>query len=261
VTVVALRPRTIPRGTVAKLAAELEVFARGRLAKAALPAAIAARDALVEPFAEDLADYFEAFLGRAGIAKDVAFPFDPDDIDWVSEGAELGKVLARWYTKLGELAFGAAAEQLVLTEIRFDLAANDTRPIRDLLAREVTRISDTTRDIIVDKVETAIARGLSVDELVAGTGDFTGLRDLFGSRAQTIALTETATAYNTASLAGYGASGLVDEVEVFDGLDCGWTSHDDPDLADGSRRTLEEASEQPISHPNCQRAFGPVALR
>lgn len=34
---------------------------------------------------------------------------------------------------------------------------------------------------------------------------------------------------------------------------CGWTSHDDPDLADGSTRTLEEAEAYPIAHPGCRR--------
>ena len=49
-------------------------------------------------------------------------------------------------------------------------------------------------------------------------------------------------------------------VQVYDGPECGWTEHDDPDLADGSLRTLEEADEYPLSHPHCQRAFGPVVL-
>jgi hypothetical protein len=45
-------------------------------------------------------------------------------------------------------------------------------------------------------------------------------------------------------------------VEVFDGLDCGWMSHHDPDKPNRTVRTVEEAAEQPISHPRCQRAIG-----
>lgn len=45
-------------------------------------------------------------------------------------------------------------------------------------------------------------------------------------------------------------------VEVFDGPSCGWTSHDDPDTANGSIRHVEEAFAYPISHPRCVRAFG-----
>ena len=46
-------------------------------------------------------------------------------------------------------------------------------------------------------------------------------------------------------------------VEVFDGFDCGWTGHRDPDKANRSVRTVEEAAEWPISHPRCRRGFGP----
>ena len=45
--------------------------------------------------------------------------------------------------------------------------------------------------------------------------------------------------------------------QVFDGFDCGWTTHTDPDKANGTVRTIEAAAEAPISHPRCRRAFGP----
>ena len=40
----------------------------------------------------------------------------------------------------------------------------------------------------------------------------------------------------------------------------GGPSHDDPDHANGSNRTLDDAREWPTSHPHCQRAFGPVVI-
>lgn len=43
---------------------------------------------------------------------------------------------------------------------------------------------------------------------------------------------------------------------VYDGYDCGWTSHPDPDKATRTLRTVEEAAERPISHPRCARTFG-----
>lgn len=46
-------------------------------------------------------------------------------------------------------------------------------------------------------------------------------------------------------------------VEVFDGLDCGWTAHQDTDKASRSVRTVEDAAEWPISHPRCRRGFAP----
>lgn len=79
---------------------------------------------------------------------------------------------------------------------------------------------------------------------------------LRSTRAFLIAQTETGNAFNRAALAGYQSTGLVDFVEVFDGPDCGWTRHDDPDLAHGSIRALRDAMQHSLSHPRCQRAFG-----
>lgn len=244
---------------------EMLRFARGRLAKAATPAAIATRDRLfaeAQPaMAAELVDLFDGLLSRAGVRKDVAFPFDPEtDIDWEDEKSRLRAVLERWYIVMGDAAFGALGDQLGI-ELTFDLAAVSTKGIRQRIGLNVTSITDTLLEALRNRVEAAIAGGLSVEQLVAGTDTVPGLRELFGNRAQTIALTETATTYNLASSAGYRESGLIDEVEVYDGEDCGWTEHDDPDLADGSTRTLDEADNYPVAHPNCQRAFGPVVAR
>jgi len=244
---------------------EMLRFARGRLAKAALPAAIAARANLfaeVQPaMAAELVDYFDGILSRAGVRKDVAFPFDAEtDVDWPDERARLRAVLERWAVVMGDAAYSALGEQLGV-ELTFDLAAASTKGVRARIGLNVTSITDTLLEALRSRVEAAIAGGLSVEQLVAGTDAVRGLRELFGNRAQTIALTETATAYNLAASAGYRESGLIDEVEVYDGEECGWTEHDDPDLADGSTRTLDEADDYPTAHPNCQRAFGPVVAR
>jgi hypothetical protein len=46
-------------------------------------------------------------------------------------------------------------------------------------------------------------------------------------------------------------------VEVRDGADCGWTSHDDPDRAHRTLRTVQDALAHPVAHPNCQRELLP----
>ncbi|MFD6149359.1 hypothetical protein [Streptomyces sp. NPDC060243] len=46
-------------------------------------------------------------------------------------------------------------------------------------------------------------------------------------------------------------------VEVRDGAGCGWTSHDDPDGADGTLRTIEDALAHPVAHPHCVRQLRP----
>lgn len=44
----------------------------------------------------------------------------------------------------------------------------------------------------------------------------------------------------------------------FDGPSCGLTSHEDPDLANGSVRTLAEAESYPTAHPRCARSWSPA---
>ncbi|MFF6931496.1 hypothetical protein [Streptomyces californicus] len=46
-------------------------------------------------------------------------------------------------------------------------------------------------------------------------------------------------------------------VQVRDGAECGWTSHQDSDLADGTYRSIDDALAHPSAHPNCQRQFLP----
>ncbi|MEV0438428.1 phage minor capsid protein [Streptomyces spectabilis] len=74
--------------------------------------------------------------------------------------------------------------------------------------------------------------------------------------AEAATLTKSAVAYNAGTLNRTRQAGVC-QVEVFDGGDCGWTSHQDPDKATGTLRSIEEAAEWPISHPRCRRSFGP----
>ncbi|MFJ8442771.1 hypothetical protein [Kitasatospora griseola] len=74
-----------------------------------------------------------------------------------------------------------------------------------------------------------------------------------GAEAATLA--RTAVAYNAGTLAVAREHGIR-IVEVFDGYDCGWTSHPDPDKATRTLRTVEDAAQWPISHPRCTRTFG-----
>lgn len=73
-------------------------------------------------------------------------------------------------------------------------------------------------------------------------------------RAKLIAETETRNAANVDLVETAEDAGL-DVVYVADGAECGWTYHDDPDLAHGSIRSLAEARAYPLAHPRCQRRF------
>lgn len=74
--------------------------------------------------------------------------------------------------------------------------------------------------------------------------------------AEAATLSKSAVAYNAGTLNRTRQAGVA-VVEVFDGFDCGWTSHQDPDKASRTLRSVEEAADWPISHPRCRRAFGP----
>lgn len=50
----------------------------------------------------------------------------------------------------------------------------------------------------------------------------------------------------------------VEYFQVSDGPQCGWTDHNDPDLANGKVVTPEEALANPQAHPFCRRAFFPI---
>ncbi|MFF4828570.1 hypothetical protein [Streptomyces sp. NPDC001312] len=69
------------------------------------------------------------------------------------------------------------------------------------------------------------------------------------------------TATLTKSADNAGALNLDDEagvhtVEVFDGADCGWTGHRDPDRAARTLRPIEDAARWPISTPGAAERSG-----
>ena len=175
-----------------------------------------------------------------------------------------------------EYAAGARASAGSFTWTAFHVEAVTllaTDGYHDLLARSVE--AGRTSEAYARQVREVLRRGLPL----AATGDETAtsvaqtLRRQLEERAVTVATyrdgsrhsmreyvnmavrTKTASAYNYGSV-GHAAEAGVGYVEVFDGSACGWTSHADPDRANGSIRTTEAAYSQVISHPNCRRAFG-----
>ncbi|MFD3336048.1 hypothetical protein ACFWV1_25890 [Streptomyces sp. NPDC058700] len=68
---------------------------------------------------------------------------------------------------------------------------------------------------------------------------------------------QTYTTANTGMLRTCADEVGADWVEVRDGSDCGWTSHDDADRAAGTLRTIQDALAHPVAHPNCRREFRP----
>lgn len=261
-------PLSIRREVALEVLDSLHRVARSGLSKAALPEAIAARDALLADrlpdFEAELSAHFRAFAERdlPGLELEVAKALrdipDPDAFDWGVERDLLRRLLGRWYLLFGEAAYAQAGLALGVT-IAFDVEQPGVAGMMERLATRVTGITETSRGAIADLVAAAHRDGTAVIDVERQ------LRGLFTSwttnRAHAVAKTESANAYALASASAWRDSGLVDRVRIFDGTDCGWTSHDDPDKADGSVRMLREYEEQPLSHPNCQRAAAPVVDR
>jgi hypothetical protein len=227
---------------------------------------------------------------RRAIAKHVSTKADPEleidleTIEWDAETRILSTRVRPVVVLVGETASSAVGRELGLSE-SLDLPKVVSRAG---VATRIQQVTDVSRDRISRLVVDGVKKGLSVEQIVrgveAGTTNIrgevpafpgiSGLVDswsstgtpgfagrvgevpLRSSRAYLVALTETGNAFNGSAIETYRDSGLVDFVEVFDGEECGWEEHDDPDLADGSIRSLEDAADFPLSHPRCQRAFG-----
>ena len=270
-TIIPLHP--VPRETLEAAHALLvaaETDARRGLAKAATPAILRQRAARLAEVSDELTaaldDYFDGMAARIlPVAKAIA-PWDPDGVDWAREQELLEQLLGRVVTELGPDAYAGVNRELGL-EIDFAMEAPSVRPVMSQIGTDVTAITDVTRQKLRRVVAEGVERGYSLGQLVRGVPDegFAGLRDLVAgwkstsgnanARATMIARTETANVYNHLAIAGYDAGGVA-SVIVFDGPDCGWTSHDDLDKANGTVRTLVDARANVIAHPNCGRAFG-----
>lgn len=227
--------------------------------------------------AADVGESIDSFAGRSAVRRSwrirKAGPadFSVPGATWNRLERELDGILSDLYAEIGTDAFGDVSKEIGIA-VDPDLREVITPGAREAVGKDVTAISTSSRNDLTEAVATAVNRGYSVEQLTAGVkGDsFSGLRGIVDrwqadnpvsttiDRATLIAKTELANAYNIGTLDAYAVSGLVELVNVFDGASCGWTTHTDPDLANGKRVPIDEARAHPISHPNCQRAFGAV---
>ncbi len=126
------------------------------------------------------------------------------------------------------------------------------------LIREIARAEGLQKLI---EGRTATQAGKEMSKLIAKKGISAivysnGARHGLADYGEMLARTTTAKAYNIGVLNGAAQNGC-QFWEVFDGPDCGWSTHDSGELALGKIVTREEALSYPISHPRCRRSFGP----
>ena len=124
--------------------------------------------------------------------------------------------------------------------------------------RDLTRAS--ARDVLLEGQSAAGAsRELERWMVDQGIGTVTyanGANHLVGDYADTLSRTVTANAYNEGTFTQAVVDGF-EWMEVFDGPDCGWERHDDPDKANGTVRRLADCRSHSLSHPRCARNFAP----
>ena len=134
-----------------------------------------------------------------------------------------------------------------------DLTTRITEALRR--ARAFLRAAqDAARDPGMNRVDTeALRRSHSLDTVVYANN----ARHPVEAWARAALTWQAVSTANTAA-----ARTALDELgtewlEVRDGADCGWTSHDDPDRANRTLRTVQDALTHPSAHPHCVRELLP----
>lgn len=140
-----------------------------------------------------------------------------------------------------------------------DVAANlqaITAETRRLIRQE---IASATRTVLLES-RTAVQAGRDVAREAAKRGLWSvtyanGARHTMRDYADMAVRTTTAEAYNRGSTTQTIADGY-EWIEYFDGDDCGITSHEDPDKANGQIVPIGDVVY--LSHPRCRRAILPA---
>lgn len=168
--------------------------------------------------------------------------------------ASTGETLSSW-TQLNKLAM-----QQLSTDM-FNDVLKATKYTRTDTKRFVREIGKQFSELTVSTDRTAagaareLVRKLIADHGIKSVRYANGATHGLGTYGEMLVRTKSALAYNEGTIRG-GQEFGVKYWEVFDGPDCGWSSHDDTTLAAGMIVTSDEALSYPIAHPNCRRAFG-----
>ena len=150
------------------------------------------------------------------------------------------------------------AVKILAEELEFDLL-QATRHVRITAKRLIRRVAkdETLRKMLLGQ-DTAVGAARRMQRILNRDGIYAvryrnGAKHGLREYAEMAVRTKTAQAYNHGTLNNTVAK----FVEVFDGPNCGWTFHNDPDRAMGKIVSRAEAYKYSIAHPNCRRSFGP----
>lgn len=188
-------------------------------------------------------------------------PIDPEDLDAILANAFPASALDELQDGLMSASVPGARRALRdVSEIAPTLTLDDFLPrlenrVQARAADLITGINAATRAEVEALVQQGLDEGLGADELARRIEErFTAWATpdpTRQSRAEMIARTEMATAYNHATLDGYQTA-RVNNVRVYDG------DYDEAcRAANGQVWSVEESRSRVIEHPNCTRAFAP----
>lgn len=159
---------------------------------------------------------------------------------------------------VGTAAVFNAVDVNAVTALAQDTMADLLHATQGVRTDTKALIRELARDHVRTKLytgQTAIQAGrdLTTALLERGVSAVTyanGARYPLPAYAQMVLRTKTAEAYQEGGF-NQGERLGVEWWEVMDGPGCGWTSHDDPQTADGMIVPLNAARQYPTSHPNC----------
>ncbi|MFE4658870.1 hypothetical protein ACFRFJ_19570 [Streptomyces hydrogenans] len=155
---------------------------------------------------------------------------------------------------LQALASDSYADFLRRSQEAERMATRFYRAVREAARREVPLLA--AGNMTAKQAARNLARRLAAEHRLTHVVYRNGARVPVRAWAEAATLAKSTVAYKAGTL-NRTREASVTTVEVFDGLDCGWTSHQDPGKVTRTLRTVEEAAEWPISHPRCRRSFGP----
>ncbi|WP_327297755.1 MULTISPECIES: hypothetical protein [unclassified Streptomyces] len=155
---------------------------------------------------------------------------------------------------LQSLAADSYGDFLRRSEEAERMASQFYRAAREAARREVSLLA--AGNMTAKQAAKNLAERLAAKHQLTHVVYRNGTRVPVRAWAEAATLAKSAVAYNAGTLNRTRQAGVT-VVEVFDGFDCGWTSHQDPDKANRTLRSVEEAADWPISHPRCRRGFGP----
>lgn len=169
-------------------------------------------------------------------------------------GAPVGSWSAAHQQALTSLATDTYEDFLKRARAAEQVSEAFVRAVRDASAKELPKLAAGGRTArqAADRLEKRLLTDYGITHVTYANGAQVTVR----TYARMVARTKSAVAYNAGTLNGAYAVG-VRFVEVFDGADCGFTSHEDPDKANATVRHIMDAAKHAIAHPNCTRGFGP----